>query len=87
MTKYQRLQFLLAAIPVILLVPLTAMQFTDQVVWTPIDFTVMGILLLVLALAVDAGLRLKPRRKALAAVGASLLVFLFIWLHLAVGLW
>lgn len=70
----------------LLLTPLAAMQFTDQVRWTAFDFAVAGGLLA----AVGLGLEMAVRRsgslayRAGAAV-AILTAFLLIWANLAVG--
>ncbi|MCF7687159.1 MAG: hypothetical protein K9M98_10500 [Cephaloticoccus sp.] len=70
----------------ILLVPLVAMQFTDEVVWTPADFVTAGILLagsgFAFALAAKNANRLAHKAAVgLAVAGALLLV----WVNLAVG--
>ena len=71
----------------ILLVPLVAMQFTDEVNWTVADFVVIGVLLfgtgLVFVLAARR-VRKKEHRIAIGVVLAAAL--LWIWVELAVGL-
>ena len=42
----KRLIGIVVAVATLLLIPLIAMQFTDEVDWKPFDFVVMGILLL-----------------------------------------
>ena len=44
--KRRRLKTILIFVMVLLLVPLVAMQFTDEVNWGPLDFVVAGVLLL-----------------------------------------
>ena len=55
--KNKRLKIILAAVPVLLLIPLIAMQFTDEVIWTGIDFIIMGILLLSVGILCEIVLR------------------------------
>jgi hypothetical protein len=55
--KNKRLKIILAAVPVLLLIPLIAMQFTDEVIWTGIDFITMGILLLSVGILCEIVLR------------------------------
>jgi hypothetical protein len=70
----------------VLLAPLAAMQFTDDVNWSLFDFVLMGVLVLACALAYEllAGRAHKPAHRLAAGltVGA---VFLTIWAELAVG--
>ena len=67
----------------LLLIPLVAMQFTDQVDWSFGDFLVMAGLLFSLTMAV-AVVRQKAQRIGLIAL--LLLIFLLIWAELAVGI-
>lgn len=83
--RWWRVPALLGA-ATILLLPLIAMQFTDEVVWDSTDFAVMGAMLLVLLLAVEAITRLMRGKWALAAGGLAVLVFLAVWAELAVGI-
>jgi hypothetical protein len=71
----------------LLLIPLAAMQFSDQVNWSAGDFVVMGLLLLLLGF----GLRYILRRAGsaqtkIALIALSILAFLLIWAELAVGI-
>ncbi|HBI34076.1 MAG TPA: hypothetical protein DEA43_02370 [Candidatus Moranbacteria bacterium] len=69
----------------LLLIPLVAMQFTDQVVWTLSDFVIAGFLLFSTGVILAWATRKFPKHKII--VGA-LIVFAFIWLwaELAVGI-
>lgn len=69
----------------ILLVPLIAMQFTNEVNWTLSDFVIMGSLLLVTGLLVDLAWRTLGKYRALAIV-AVVGLFLWLWAELAVGI-
>jgi hypothetical protein len=71
----------------LLLLPLLAMQFTEEVKWGPEDFIIMGTLLAACAGIVDRATRLTNNLAYLAgaavAAGTS---FLLIWVNLAVGI-
>jgi len=70
----------------ILLLPLLAMQFTDEVVWSAADFAVAGALLFGTGLAYDLVSTKQSAAYRLAigvALGAALLL---VWLNLAVGI-
>jgi len=71
----------------LLLIPLVAMQFTDQVDWSFGDFLVMAGLLFNLTMAV-AVVRQKVREKTqrIGLIALLLLIFLLIWAELAVGI-
>ena len=70
----------------LLLVPLAAMQISEEVNWSPGDFVLMGALLLAGGLAYEllAAQARKPVHRVVAGlmVGA---VFVTIWAELAVG--
>ena len=71
----------------ILMVPLVAMQFTNEVNWSAFDFFGMGALLfgtgMLIAVAIRSGTHIAYRAGMLIAIGAT---FLMIWANLAVGL-
>ena len=71
----------------LLLIPLVAMQFTDEVVWDVFDFAVAGTLLFGAGLTYELVARkaghIAYRVAVVVAVGAALLL---IWMNLAVGL-
>lgn len=72
----------------LLATPFVAMQFTREVQWTASDFVVMGALIAVIGLAIEAVVRLSagnwPYR--LGGIAAALTAFLTIWVNLAVGM-
>jgi hypothetical protein len=69
----------------ILLLPLVAMQFTDEVVWTLSDFAIAGVLLFGTGLTfVLAARKTRKYRVVIGIVLAAALLWL--WVELAVGL-
>lgn len=71
----------------ILMIPLVAMQFTNEVVWDLFDFAVAGTLICVTGLLFVALCRSvsKPTYRAAGGVGLAGL-FLLVWAELAVGI-
>lgn len=70
----------------VLLLPLLAMQVTDEVVWGPADFAAAGALVFGTGLAFVLAARKAGNTAYRAAVGVALAAaFLLVWLNLAVG--
>ena len=85
--KNKRILEILGTVVAILLVPLIAMQFTDQVNWTLTDFVIGGGLLLGAGLMLEGILRKFEHSKYKALIVAALVIaFLLIWAELAVGI-
>ena len=83
----KRLQFILLAIAFLLLIPLIAMQFTEEVNWTLFDFVVAGGLLFFTGLIFDLVFRKIKNVKYRMIISVILLfVILLIWVELAVGI-
>lgn len=71
----------------LLLVPAIAMQFGDDVKWSPFDFLVMALLLSGLGFLCEFVLRkAKSPGYRILFVGACVLGFLIVWVELAVGI-
>lgn len=71
----------------ILLIPLVAMQFTDEVVWDLADFAIAGALLFGTGIAYELVARKMGSIAYRVAVGIALVAaFLLVWVNLAVGL-
>ena len=71
----------------LLLLPLVAMQFTDEMVWDETDFIVMGALLFGACGAFELAARTTGNNAYRAAVGVAVVAaFLLIWINLAVGI-
>ena len=70
----------------ILMIPLVAMQFTEEVDWNLFDFVVMGILMIGTGLLmVLATRRIKNRDYQVVTIIALLVLFLLVWAEGAVG--
>jgi len=70
----------------ILLVPLVAMQFTDEVKWDLSDFVVIGTLLFGAGLIFElVTARVNPKYRTIVAVMITAAVLL-VWTELAVGI-
>lgn len=81
-----RLIAILAVATLLLLIPLVAMQFTDEVKWSGFDFFIMGVLLFGTGLSIELVLRkVKTLRYRFALCAAVLIVLFLIWAELAVG--
>lgn len=82
-----RLVGIVLAVAILLLIPLTAMQFTDEVRWTRLDFAVAGVLLLGTGLMCELVLRVVKKFEYRLAICAAILALLaVVWIELAVGL-
>lgn len=83
----RRVLYGVLVIVAVLLVPLIAMQFTDEVSWNIADFVTAGVLLLGIGFVYEFVLRniaqKGPRILAGLAIAA---VFTLLWLELAVGI-
>lgn len=76
-----------SVVPLILLVPLIAMQFTDEVKWTAFDFIIAGALMTGMGVALEFALRKSGSLAYRVAFGVLLAAaFLLIWINGAVGI-
>jgi hypothetical protein len=83
---YRRAARLVLAVAFILMLPLLAMQVTDQVVWDLADFAIAGALLVGTGLMYELAARKAGNIAYRTAVGVALAAaLLLIWLNLAVG--
>lgn len=83
-----RKMFIVAVVTAtILLIPLIAMNFTDEVNWGILDFVVMAVLLLSIGFTYIFLTRAVKNLPYQVAVGLALFsCFLLIWINLAVGI-
>jgi hypothetical protein len=71
----------------ILLLPLVAMQLTDEVDWNPADFAVAAALIVGVGVAYELTVKMTANAAYRTAVGVGLAgAFILIWLNLAVGI-
>lgn len=69
------------------LVPLAAMQLSDEIRWDAADFLLFGVMLVGAASSYELVVRLTSRRAYRLAGGVAIgAVFLLVWAALAVGI-
>ena len=86
-THNKRIIGIVLTVVAILLVPLIAMQFTNEVKWSLPDFLVMGSLLLGTGLLCEYVIRKVNKTGPRIAIIAAILIALFlVWAELAVGI-
>jgi peptidoglycan/LPS O-acetylase OafA/YrhL len=86
-TQNKRLIGIVLTVVFILLIPLVAMQFTNEVDWDLRDFTIMGFLLLSTGLLCELVIRkVKKTDYRIGFIAVILLVLFLIWAELAVGI-
>ena len=85
--KNKRLMGIFIVVTILLLIPLIAMQFTNEVVWELNDFVAAGVLLYGTGFLIDLAIRkVKNKENRIALCVAILLVLALIWVELAVGI-
>jgi hypothetical protein len=82
----KRLIIIVFFVAILLLIPLIAMQCTDDVNWTLLDFIVAGVLLLATGLMCELVLRKVTSIRLRIAICAALLILLPINSEPAVGI-
>lgn len=71
----------------LLVIPAIGMLFSDDVNWGPEDFLVTGGLIFGLGVLIAlARQRISKKRRRIAVIAFGILVFLLLWLELAVGI-
>lgn len=86
-TQNKRLSGIVLTVAFLLMIPLIAMQFTNEVKWGMADFVVMGGLLLGTGLVCEFVIRkVKSIKHRVFIIEAILVVLLLIWAELAVGI-
>ena len=85
--KNKRFISILIIIAVLLCIPLIAMQFTSEVVWTLSDFIIAGILLLGTGIVIEVVARnVKEKRTRIGMIIGTLIVLFLVWAEMAVGI-
>ena len=71
----------------LLLIPAVAMVYTDAFDWSPLDFMVMGAMLIAVGWAINWSVQYIPN-KAVRRIVLALIIglFLLLWMELAIGL-
>ena len=83
----KRLYIIVLIIAILLLIPLIAMQITDEVNWNLFDFVVAGVLLFGTGLVCDFVIRKGNKNKFRILIFVVIfLMFLLIWAELAIGI-
>ena len=71
----------------LLLIPLIAMQFTEEVNWKISDFIVMGFLLLLAGVLIKLSSNIvRKKNYRITIIVIIIILFLLIWAELAVGI-
>ena len=85
--KRKRQIIIVIGVLFILTIPLTVMQFTDEVDWTILDFVVAGVLLFGTGLFCEIVIRKVSNISYRIVICIALLIILIlIWLEFAVGI-
>lgn len=85
--QHKRLVGIGLTIALLLLIPLIAMQFTDEVNWTLSDFAIMGTTLLGIGITYELIAGRSQQTVYRVAIGIALLgAFLLFWVNAAVGI-
>jgi hypothetical protein len=86
-TQNKRLIGIVLTVGILLLIPLIAMQFTNEVKWDSRDFIIMGVLLLGTGLMCELVMRkVKKIQYRVLLIAAILIALFLIWAELAVGI-
>ncbi len=78
---------ILQMVGLLLIIPLIAMQLTDEVEWSLFDFIIMGTLLLIIGLMGEIiSKKVKKYKHRVILYVVVAITFLLIWAELAVGI-
>ena len=82
-----RLVAILTVATSILLIPLLAMNFSDEVNWSGMDFLVAGILLFGTGIAIEFVIRkITTKQYRILMIVSVLVALILVWMELAVGI-
>ena len=83
----KRILIKLSIIILLLMIPLISMQFTDEVNWGKLDFSVAAILFVILFSVHELfEMRIKSDSKKRLAILFSIIILIIFWAELAVGI-
>ena len=78
---------ILRTVGLLLMIPLIAMQLTDEVKWSLFDFIIMGAMLSITGLVGEVILKkVKKSKHRLILYITIVMIFFLIWAELAVGI-
>ena len=78
---------ILPIVGLLLLIPLIAMQLTDEVNWSFFDFIIMGVMLSITGLAIGIIIKkIKYSKYRNIFITIIIIIFILIWAELGVGL-
>ena len=78
---------ILPIVGIILLIPMIAMQLTDEVNWSFFDFVIMGVMLSITGLALGIIIKkIKDYKYRNIFITIIVMIFLLTWAELGVGL-
>ena len=87
---YFLLNIMIRIFPIVgllLLIPMIAMQLTDEVNWSFFDFIIMGVMLSITCLAIGIIIKtIKNYKYRNIFIAIIIMIFLLIWAELGVGL-
>ena len=85
--KNKNFIIIISVVALLLLIPLIAMQFTNEVRWEFLDFIIAGVLLIGTGLSCNFIIQKVKNTKFQIAICLVILALLFlIWVELAVGI-
>jgi hypothetical protein len=85
--KNKNFIIIISVVALLLLIPLIAMQFTNEVRWAFLDFIIAGVLLIGTGLSCNFVIQKVKNTKFRIAICLAILALLFlIWAELAVGI-
>jgi hypothetical protein len=83
----KRILIIISIVLILLFIPFIAMQFTNEVNWSVMDFVMAGILLFGTSLVIELVLRkVKSNKHRILISGIILLLLFLLWAELAVGI-
>ncbi len=83
---HKNLKIILLTVLALLLIPLVAMQFTNEVNWSLFDFIIAAVLLFGTGFIIDLVIRkTKSIKYRVAILILIVIAFILIWAELAVG--
>ncbi|MCB9032980.1 MAG: hypothetical protein H6553_04005 [Chitinophagales bacterium] len=86
MKTKKKLIVIFGVVATLLSIPFIAMQFSNAINWSILDFVIMGILLFSVLLVIDMVWRRFNSKYRILGVIVVIVLFLLLWAELAVGI-